>query len=94
VSKYVVLYKLEKRKGMTSDLVKKHVEHLRNLSHKKLLFLCGLLKGKGGAILIVEAETKKEAEKYILQDPLVIQKNYSYTINELIEANEDNNFLL
>jgi uncharacterized protein YciI len=95
MSKYVVLYKLEKRKGMTSDLVIKHVEHIRNLSQKKVLLLCGLLKGKGGgALLIIEAETKKEAEKYILQDPLVVLKNYSFVINEFIEANEGNNFLL
>ena len=45
-------------------------------------------------MLIIEAKTQKEAESYIKQDPLIVQENYGYTIHELKEANEDNNFLL
>ena len=93
MQKYVVLYKLKKRKGMTSDLVKNHVEHIRNLSKNKVLFLCGLLKGYG-AMLILEAKSQKEAESYIKQDPLIVQENYFYSIHEFKEANENNNFLL
>ena len=93
MSKYVVLYKLKERKGFTADLTKIHVEHLRNLSQKGILFLCGLLKGNG-AMLILETKSLKEAEAYILQDPVIIQKKYGYIIHELIEANEENNFLL
>ena len=93
MSKYVVLYKLKERKGFTADLAKNHVEHLKNLSRKKILFLCGRLKGNG-AMLILEAKSLKEAEAYILQDPVIVQKNYSFVIHELIEANEENNFLL
>jgi uncharacterized protein YciI len=93
MSKFVVLYKLKKRKGFTGDLAKNHVEHLRNLSRKNVLFLCGRLKGDG-AMLILEAKSLKEAEAYILQDPVIIQKNYCYDIYELVEANESNNFLL
>ena len=93
MSKYVVQYKLKERKGFTGDLAKNHVEHLRNLSHKNILFLCGLLKGNG-AMLILEAKSLKEAEAYILQDPVIVQKKYEYKIHELKEANEENNFLL
>ena len=93
MSKYVVLYKLKERKGFTSDLAKDHVEHLRNLSRKNVLSLCGRLKGNG-AMLILEAKSQKEAEAYIFQDPVIIQKKYGYVIHELVEANEDNNFLL
>ena len=93
MQKYVVLYKLMKRKGMTSDIVKNHVEYIRNLSKNKVLILCGLLKGYG-AMLILEAKSQKEAESYIKQDPLIVQENYSYSIHELKEANENNNFLL
>ena len=93
MSKYVVQYKLKERKGFTADLVKIHVEHLRGLSDKKVLSLCGLLKGNG-AMLIIEAESLKEAKAHILQDPVIIQKKYGFTIHELIEANEDNNFLM
>jgi len=92
--KFVVHYKLEKKKGMTSDLINKHIEHLKNLSAKNVLFLCGIVKGKSEAFLIINAETKKDAKAYIMQDPLIDLKHYGYTIYELIEANEDNNFLL
>lgn len=91
--KYVVIYKLKKRKGFTLDLSKKHVEHLRNLSHENVLFLCGRLKGNG-AMIILEAKSLKEAETHVLQDPVIIQEHYTYRIHELIEANEENNFLL
>ena len=93
MSKYVAQYKLKERKGFTAELARIHVEHLRNLSRKKILLLCGLLKGNG-AMLIVEAKSLKEAEAYILQDPVIIHKKYGYVIHELIEANEENNFLL
>jgi len=93
LTKYVVKYKLKKMKGFTLEVSKKHVEHLRNLSQKNSLFLCGRLKGNG-AMLILEAKSLKEAETHILQDPVIINKHYDYTIHELVEANEENNFLL
>jgi uncharacterized protein YciI len=93
MAKYVAQYKLKERKGFTAELAKSHVEHLRSLSQKNVLLLCGLLKGNG-AMLMLEAKTLKEAEAYILQDPVIIHKKYGYVIHELIEANEENNFLL
>ena len=47
-----------------------------------------------GAILILEAKSLKEAEDHILQDPVIVRGHYDYTLHELIEANEENNFLL
>jgi uncharacterized protein YciI len=93
MSKYAVFYKLKERKGFTAELSRKHVEHLRNLSKQKTLCSCGLLKGNG-AMLLIEAKTQKEAEAYILLDPVIVHKKYGYTIHEFVEANEENNFLL
>jgi hypothetical protein len=56
--------------------------------------LCGIAKGRNEAFLIINSESKKDAEAYILQDPLIELKHYGYVIFELIEANEGNNFLL
>ena len=94
MTKFVVHYKLEVKKGLNAELVKKHIEHLRCLSQKNALFLCGIVKGKNEAFLIINADSKKDAKAYILQDPLIDRKHYSFEIYELIEANEDNNFLL
>jgi uncharacterized protein YciI len=93
LSKFAVFYKLKERKGFTAELSKEHVEHLRSLSQRKILCLCGLLKGNG-AMLLIEAKTLEEAESYINQDPLIIHKKYGYTIHEFVEANEANNYLL
>ena len=94
MTKFVVHYKLEVKKGLNADLIKKHIEHLRNLSQKTYFFLCGIVKGKNEAFLIINAESKKDTKAYILQDPLIDRKHYIFDIYELNEANEDNNFLL
>jgi len=59
------------------------------------LFLCGPFKDDNGGLQILNANSYEEAEKYVLQDPFIAQKYYTrYTIHELIEANEGNNYLM
>jgi uncharacterized protein YciI len=94
MAKYVVIYKDRVRKGLTNDLVKNHVGHIKNLHDNKILFLCGFLKKTDKAMLILEAESLKEAKGIILKDPLIITKHYNYDIYELNEANESNNWFL
>ena len=74
--------------------MKKHVEHIKNLHENGFLFLCGFLKKSDKAMLILEAESLKDANKLILQDPLIETKHYNYDIYELNEANESNNWFL
>ena len=87
--KYVVIYEDEQEDASAPDLVKDHVEHLRNLYSQGILFLCGPLKNSGGkALLIFEANSQKEVESYVLEDPLIIHKWYaSYRIYEWIDEN-------
>ena len=94
MTKYVVIYKDRVRKGLTHDLVKKHVEHIKSLHKNGILFLCGFLKKSDKAMLILEVESYKDANKLILQDPLIETKHYNYDIYELNEANESNNWFL
>ena len=58
-----------------------------------ILFLCGFLKKSDKAMLILEAESFKDAKAYVLQDPLIIKKHHDYDLYELNEANESNNWL-
>lgn len=44
--------------------------------------------------MILRAESYEEAENYILEDPIISKKYYRYTIDEFIEANENNNWLM
>jgi hypothetical protein len=52
------------------------------------------LKKTDKAMLILEAESLKEAKGIILKDPLIMTKHYNYDIYELNEANESNNWFL
>jgi uncharacterized protein YciI len=94
MAKYVVIYKDRVRKGLTQDLIKNHVEKKKKLHNNRNLFLCGFLKKSDKAMLILEAESYKDAKGFILQDPLIVTKHYNYEIYELNEANESNNWFL
>lgn len=77
------------------ELTKAHVDHVRDLDSRGILFLCGLLKGADGGMLILNAETYEEAESHVLRDPFIVNNCYKrYVINEIIEANAGNNYLL
>lgn len=95
MAKYVVIYEDERKDALASDLLKGHVEHLRDLYSRGILFMCGPLKDSGGkGLLIFETNSQEEVESYVLKDPFIVQKWYaSYCIYEWIEANESNNFL-
>ena len=94
MAKFVCIYEPGENEDWTDNLIKKHVEHLKNMKNNGVLVLCGLLKEKQGALIILDEKSHKEAETHILQDPLIINKFYNYSINEFIEGNEENNYLL
>lgn len=96
MAKYVVIYEDERQDALDFDLLKGHVEHLRDLHSREILFLCGPLKNSDGkGLLIFEANSHEEVESYVLKDPFIIQKRYaSYRIYEWIEANDSNNYLM
>ena len=95
MAKYVVIYEDERKDALASDLLKGHVEHIRDLHSQGIIFLCGPLKDSGGkGLLIFEANTQEEAEGHVLKYPFIVQKWYaSYRIYEWIEENDSNNFL-
>lgn len=96
MTKYVVIYEDEQKGDLALDLLKGHVEHLKDLHSQGILFLCGSLKNSDGkGLLIFEANSEEEVESCILKAPLIIQKWYaSYRIFEWIEANDNNNYLM
>ena len=98
VAKYAVLYEGERKDSLAPDLLKGHVDHLRNLHSKGILLSCGPLKNDdvwvGKGLLTFEANTKEDVEKCVLQDPFIIHKWYAeYHIYEWVEANDSNNYL-
>jgi uncharacterized protein YciI len=94
MAKFICILKNEKKENLTKDLIKGHIEHLKEMKNNGILFLCGLLKNNESGMVILEVKSYEEAESYILQDPLIVNNCYGdYIIYELIEANEENNYL-
>jgi uncharacterized protein YciI len=80
---------------LVERLTKEHVDHIRDLDSKGILFLCGLLKGHEDGMLILNAKTYEEAESYVKLDPFIMNNCYKkYVIYEIVEANASNNYLL
>jgi len=100
MDKYVVIYDNPREDTVSEDkiqdLLRDHVELVKNLHSRGIIFLCGPLEDSGGkGLLIFQAGSKDEVESYVLKDPLIINKCYdSYSIYKWIEANESNNYLL
>lgn len=95
MSKYVVILKDKVSDTIEDGLNRRHVAHLKQAAIDGKLFLCGPLIGQGGAMQIVEAESKEEAEAIIKKDPFIAEGFYlNYDIYLLLEANLENNFLL
>ncbi|WP_312372933.1 YciI family protein [Lachnoclostridium sp.] len=95
MAKYVVIYQDERKDDLELDLLKGHVEHLRDLHSQGILILCGPLKNSDGkGLLIFESNSQEEVESCVLKDPFINKKWYaSYRIYEWIEANDSNNWL-
>ena len=95
MSKYVVILKDKVSDTIEDGLNRRHVAHLKQAAIDGKLFLCGPLIGHGGAMQIVEAESKEEAEAIIKKDRFISEGFYlNYDIYLLLEANLENNFLL
>jgi uncharacterized protein YciI len=94
MTKFIVTFE-KGDKPMQQELLLKHIDHLRNLRKKNVLFLCGPFKNSNRVIQILMAENYAEAEQYVLLDPFTAEGVFArYTIDELIESNEENNYLL
>lgn len=95
MSKFVVILSDRKNGELSAELLKKHVEYLKGLKKTDTLVICGPFKTSDSAIQIIEAQSIEKAEQIINTDPFISTKYYqSYRIEELIEANPSNNWLM
>lgn len=95
MQKFVAILKEKKQGELTEELLIKHVQHLKKLSDQSKLFLCGPFKDNDQAMQILVCDTVEEAIKLVENDPFIQEGYYaSYEVKELIEANEQNNWLI
>lgn len=95
MSKFVVILK-EKRNGeLDSKLLGRHIDHLRQLNQAGQLMIAGPFKNNDHAMIILNCDDIDEAIALTEKDPFITEKYYhTYDINELIVANEENNWLM
>ncbi len=81
---------------MTKAVVTRHVDNIRRLDENGQLELCGLFKGYPGVagMLILRADSLKEADALCKQEPLVVEGFATYRLYAFKAANSDNNYLL
>jgi uncharacterized protein YciI len=94
--KFLVMYEEMKHDdSFTRELLVSHVNFIKELDAKGMIFLGGPLKPDEKAMLIMNAKTYEEVDNYLQKDPFIISKHYQrYTIYEIIEGNASNNYLL
>jgi len=95
MNKYIAVLKDKRRGSLDGALLNAHVEHLKEVKKNGRLYLCGPFEDNDGAMQILLANTYEEAKEILLSDPFIKNKYYqNYDLFSLIEANDDNNYLL
>jgi uncharacterized protein YciI len=94
--KFLVMYEEMKHDdSFTRELLISHIDFVKDLDKKGMLFLGGPLKQDEKAILILNAATYEEVDACLKKDPFITSKHYErYSIYEIIEGNAGNNYLL
>jgi uncharacterized protein YciI len=95
MSKQFIVHLSDKQKHlMTKELIIGHVEYLRSLKEKGKLPFCGPCVD-GTALMILKAESQKEAKELLEGDPFSRVGYYqTQKIVEVQEATFENNFHL
>ena len=90
----IYMYLMKNEKSISNDIVKSHVEYLKELSRQGKLVLCGPFKDYPGGMVIICAEDFIEATNIAKSDPFIASGCKSFEIRTLELANEENNYLL
>ncbi len=88
------VYLMSNQKTLNEELIKNHVEHLKELKRQGKLVLCGPFEDYPGGMVVFHAGNIEEATNIAKADPFISSGCKSFELRTLEEANEDNNYLL
>ncbi|SET85205.1 YciI family protein [Lacrimispora sphenoides] len=88
------IYLMNNVKPLNKELIKSHVDHLKELKNQGRLVFCGPFTDYPGGMVIFLAEDLAEATKIAKSDPFIASGYKSFEIRTLEPANDDNNYLL
>lgn len=87
------MYLMKNQKPINKDIIKNHVEYLKELKSQGKLVLCGPFTDYPGGMVIISAENLDEATKIVKSDPFIASECKTFEIRTLELANEENNYL-
>jgi uncharacterized protein YciI len=81
---------------INGEMVRRHVENIRDLDDNGKLVLCGPTKDYPGVarIIIFRARGHEEAEKICRSEPFVVEGYATYKLVSMRPANRENNYLM
>ncbi len=88
------IYLMTNVKPLNKELIKSHVDHLKELKNQGRLLFCGPFTDHPGGMVIFLAEDLAEATKIAKSDPFIASGCKSFEIRTLEPANDENNYLL
>ena len=88
------VYLMENIKALNEQIIKDHVEHLKELKKQGKLVLCGPFTDYPGGMVVFLADNLLEATNIAKSDPFIASGYKSFEIRTLELADEDNNYLI
>lgn len=81
---------------VTREVIRRHVDHIRQLDDDNMLELCGSFKGYRGVagMVVIKTSSYEEAEALCKLEPLVVEGYATYKLYPLQLAMKENNYLL
>lgn len=88
------VYLMKNVNPLNEEIIKSHVEHLKELENQGRLVLCGPFTDYPGGMVVFLAEDLNEATNIAKADPYIASGYKSFEIRTLEAANNENNYLL
>lgn len=88
------VYLMTNQKPIDYELIKSHVEYLKELKRLDKLVLCGPFQDYPGGMVIFHAKDLTEATNIANSDPFIASGCKTFEIRTLELADEGNNYLL
>ena len=89
--RYIIL--INRQKVYTTNVINKHVEHLKKLDNNDQLVICGPFLDYDGGMVIIKAKLIDEAKLIAESDPFITEGFSTYELRTLELSNEENNHL-
>ena len=88
------VYLMKNNKALSLGIIRRHVDHLRELDAKGALVLCGPFSDYPGGMVVVRVESPEGAKAIAEAAPFISSGCKTYELRCLEVANAENNYLM